>query len=693
VDLRCTALSLCALAAPALGQVAPPNAPPGVYEVTVRERRPVTASSEYMADAEDLALRRLDTPEQVIESVPPLLGAQHAGGGKANQYFVRGFDADHGTDIAFFVDGLPTNLRSHAHGQGFNDLHFVIPETIERVEAHMGPYHPEFGDFDTAGAVNLRLLRRAPEPFVSFSGGQYDAWRAVALISPRSGAFAGDEPEQTLLGAVEVNTADGPFHLHENYWAYKGLVRYGRRLSERTLVDAWLSLYAGQWNASGQIPQRLVREPGFDRWDAVDPKGEGGDTDRESLLLRLVHRPSDHGQLEAVLWGAHYALDLYSNFTLFLNDPANGDGIVQSDDRVYFGGTLVYRHALDVLARPTVLSAGLDTRTDLAGVQLARQRSRDRLGPVSHDEVHESSLAGFAQAEVLLLPWIRFLGGLRIEGFRLGVENRDEDETGPRAGGHVTEDVYLPKANLIFAPFSEAGPFPSNAQALRSFQLFLNYGVGFHSNDARDVVANPREPTLPRATGFEVGARATLFEGFDLALSYWWLDLEREFVFVGDEGTTEVNPRSRRRGLELAGRLDLLEWVYAEVALAWSSASFENGDAVPQAPRLIGKAALRVDHPSGISAELSYRAAGQRYAVEDRSVRLSGYGIVDFGLRYRRGPFEIQLTLENVTNRSWRQSEFYYTSRLPFEPADGVDDFHFTPGNPRNLQIGMRWYY
>jgi hypothetical protein len=663
-----------------------------VFEVTVRERRPVTASSVYVAEQEDLALRRLDTPEQVIESVPPILGAQHAGGGKANQYFVRGFDGDHGTDVAFFVDGLPTNLRSHAHGQGFNDLHFVIPEAIERVEAHMGPYHPEFGDFATAGAVELRLLDRVAEPFAEASVGFWDSYRVVGLFSPQGGVFAGDDPRSTLLGAIELATTDGPFESDEDYDAYKALLRFGRRVGERTRLEGWLSLYAGKWSSSGQIPERAVEQPGFGRFDSIDPS-EGGDTDRESALIRLVHEPSPGQRLEATLWGAHYALDLYSNFTFFLNDPVNGDGIVQSDDRVYFGGLLVYRHALKALGRPTLLSVGLDTRTDLADVQLARQRARSRLGPVADDEVRETSLAGFVSAEVVPLPWVRFLGGLRIEGFRYGVQNQRETMTGARPSGHATEDVYLPKANLVLAPFSELGPRPVRTEAVRSLEIFLNYGIGFHSNDARDVVANPQDETLPSADGYEVGLRTRVLDSFDVAVSYWWLDLERELVFVGDEGTTEVSPPSRRRGLELAARLELLTWLYADAALSWSSAAFENGDAVPQAPRLIGKAALRADHPSGLAAELSFRAFGRRYAVEDRSERLSGYGVLDLGVRYRRGSWELSLTFENLTNAEWRQSEFYYTSRLPSEPAAGVDDFHFTPGNPRNVQLGVRRYF
>src|SRR5690606_11489299 len=253
-----------------------------------------------------------------------------------NQYLVRGFDADHGTDLAMFVDMLPVNLRSHAHGQGFTDLSFVIPETIERLELSMGPYSPEFGDFATAGALNLRLRERVAEPFLHVELGQWESVRTVAMWSPREGAWAGGEAPGALLLAGEFLTTDGPFQDGENLLQYKLLARLGWRFSERTRVEGWLSLYDGDWHGSGQIPLRRALGRGFGRGGSGDPS-EGGASGRESLLLRLVHEPGRGRRLEATAWVAHYALDLYSNFTFFLGDPVDGDGIVQSDDRVYGG--------------------------------------------------------------------------------------------------------------------------------------------------------------------------------------------------------------------------------------------------------------------------------------------------------------------------------------------------------------------
>jgi outer membrane receptor protein involved in Fe transport len=692
-----------------------------VYDVTVTERRPVTSGSTYVIEGDDFSLLGLDTMERVIETIPPLMAAQHAGGGKANQYLVRGFDADHGTDFAFFLDMLPVNMRTHAHGQGFTDLNFVIPETIQRIEVSMGPYSAEFGDFATAGAANLQIYEVAPEPFLMADGGQWESVRTVGMWSPQSGPLAGGEAPGSLLVAGEFNTTDGPFEDGENLLQYKGFVRAGWEFSERTRVEGWLSVYDGDWHGSGQIAERFVRRPGFNRWDSVDPS-EGGDSDRESALVRLVHQPAPNRRLEATAWVAHYALDLYSNFTYFLSDfedgldcaPGNpfsncdGDGIVQSDDRIYTGGSLVYRHELE-LWRPMVLSAGLDTRSDFPHVQLQNQKQRDRLAPVADDDVVVSSLAGFVTADVLLADWVRAVPALRLEGFRFDVDNRCRDctldpgnpESGLRGEGTEYDGVALPKASLILSPFAPEAPLPLATPELRDAQLFLNWGIGYHSNDARDVVANPSETTLPTAMGWEVGWRMPIAEWGELSVAAWWLDLENEFVFVGDEGTTEIRPRSHRDGIELAARAQPWEWLEGELSFAYSRARYaaddpdlgiDDGDPVAQAPGIVAKARVR-GTVRGLSAEVDFRALGERHALDTRqSPHLSDYAVFDLGMRYRRGPLEASVLVENVFDTQWRSAEFFFESFDPTFDVEPQEDFHFVPGNPRNIRVGLTWY-
>jgi outer membrane receptor protein involved in Fe transport len=664
------------------------------YIVDVRERRPVSASSSFVRDSRSFELRSVsDDPGDLLEVTPGLEVGQHAGGGKANQYLVRGFDADHGTDLALSVDDVPINVRSHAHGQGFADFHFVIPETVERVEITKGPYEAEVGDFATAGSVNLVTRERLDDSYVKFEGGSFDSQRYLLMFSPDQGAFAGgaEAPARALL-ALEAYGTDGPFH-HDNeedLWRYNLFGRLGLDLGERTQLAATLNLYDSDWNASNEVPQRAVDGPGFDRFDAVDPT-DGGDSSTARTLLKLVHRPSGSEQLEAAAFFTWYALDLYSNFTFFLDDPVNGDQILQQDDRLRYGGWLSYARSLDAMPVPVVLRGGLQTLSDDAHVRLRKTRERDVLETSSDDEILERSLALFGEVEVIPLPWVRTVLGLRGEQFWFDVGDRSGQA---RSDGHVRDAVLLPKASLILRPFGHDAPFASEIAPLHELELFLNYGQGFHSNDARDVAANPSEVTLPTANGWEVGARTRLFDRLDVAAAYWWLNLQREFVFVGDAGTTELRPRSRRQGVEVAAELEILDWLFWEGSLGYSSGEFTSGEKIPQAVRFIADTGLVARHPSGLSAELSYHTLGERYGAENRSgKRLRSWGVWNAVLRYRRGPVEVGLILENLGDTHWESAEYLFTSRLPGEPAAGFDDLHFVPGNPRNARVVLAYHF
>ncbi len=519
----------------------------------VRERRPVTAASSFVVDSKSFELRVLDEPGDLLEVTPGLYVAQHAGGGKATQYLVRGFDADHGTDLAIAVDDVPVNMRSHAHGQGYSDLNFVIPETIEKVEITKGPYEAEDLDFVTAGSVNLVTRERVDESYLRFEGGSFDSQRYLALLSPRTGIFEGcDEAPVRALFAFDAVGTDGTFDNEEDLWQYKGLARMGFDLGERTSLESTTQFYRGDWDASGEIPKRLVDGPGFDRWDAVDAS-DGGHSTTTRTLLRLVHELSEHERLEAAGWFAWYDLTLYSNFTFFLDDAANGDQIEQRDHRTLYGGWLTYARNLEVTPIPVVVRSGLWTRSDDADVRLSHTSGRSFVSPTSDDHVRETSLAGWAEVEALPLPWVRTVLGLRAEEFWYDVGDRSGLG---RPDGHERNDAVLPKASLILRPFGADAPLASESLALRELELFLNYGQGIHSNDARDVAANGDQVTLPEANGYEIGVRTRFFERLEVALAYWWLDSESEFVFVGDAGTTEAKPSSRRRGVELSSELD-----------------------------------------------------------------------------------------------------------------------------------------
>ena len=678
----------------------PEAAPTPTYTVDVRERRPVTAASSFVKDSKSFDLRNVsDDPGELLEVTPGLEVGQHAGGGKANQYLVRGFDADHGTDVALFVDDVPVNIRSHAHGQGYADFHFVIPETVEEVEITKGPYEASVGDFATAGSVNLVTRERLDESYAKFEGGSFDSQRYLLMFSPDQGAFAGgEEAPARALFALEAYGTDGPFHNEEDLWRYNLFGRLGLDLGERTRFEATLNAYDSDWNASNEIPQRAVNGPGFDRWDAVDPS-DGGDSSTARTLLKLLHQSSELELIEAAGWFQWYALDLYSNFTFFLDDPVNGDQILQQDDRIRYGGWLTYARTFETTPVPVVFRGGLQTQSDDAHVRLRTTTERDITGTTANDEVVERSLALFAEVEVIPVPWVRTVLGVRAEEFWFDVG--DCSGLG-NPEGHEHEGVLLPKFNLILRPFAPDGLLPSELGPVRDFELFLNSGQGYHSNDARDVVANPTGTTLPTANGVEVGARTRFFDRFDLAVAYWWLTLESEFVFVGDAGTTEERGRSRRQGVEVAGELELLDWLFWQGSLGYSSGEFaeppdgagSGNKKIPQGVRFIADTGLVARHPSGVSAEIGYRTYGERYSTENISTRrLRSWSVWNATVRYRRGPIEVGLILENLGNTHWETAEFFFTSRLEGEPPAGVEDLHFVPGNPRNARAVLAYYF
>jgi len=661
-------------------------------EFTVTERRPVTASSMLTIPAEDFELRPLESGGQLLEAVPGGITAQHTGGGKAEQYFLRGFDADHGTDLAVYFDGVPVNLRSHAHGQGFLDLHFVTPETIQRLDAYKGPYFARFGDFATAGVVEYVPRERVERSQLAFEGGHWDTWRWLGVVSPRTGPFAGPDAKARGLASFEAYHTDGPFRDDEELWRFSSLVRGSVELAPGVELSSHFVGYHAEWNASGLIPERRVDDGTISRWSSLDPT-EGGESTRFQGKLQLDWSISERGRVSAMVYAASYDLDLFSNFTYALGDPVAGDGIAQRDDRLYTGGRVEGVRVFGGRV-PGRVRAGLEWRFDDAHVRLGPQTRRRPTGKISDDHVEELSVGPYFEVELVPLSWVRLVGGLRWEW----LDYRVEDRLGP-ADREADDGIWLPKANLVLAPFGEGAPLESEVAALRSLEVFVNSGVGFHSNDARAAVFDPE---IPRAIGAEVGVRTRLFGRLDLALDAFWLGLDDELVFVGDEGTTESSGRTRRLGVELVARADLTEWLYVRGDVAYTSARFASGnDPVPQAPRFVAKGALGVRW-RGLAAELGVRSLGDRYASDAfRDPKLSDYTVIDLGVRWRAERFEVGLAVENLADTDWRSSEFYYESCTPGEvgvlaacPAagggDGVGDFHFTPGNRRNVRGWMR---
>jgi outer membrane receptor protein involved in Fe transport len=554
---------------------------------------PVSAASAASVRAFDLAARPPRSAQDLLRLAPGLVTAQHAGGGKAEQIFLRGFDADHGTDVAVSVDGVPVNLVSHGHGQGYADLHFLIPETVERLDVRKGPYRAEDGDFATAGAVAFTTKDRLDAGLVRVGAGAFRTYEVTAL-APVAGT-----PSTDAYVAGQFYTSDGPFRAPQGFVRGNAFGRLTRRLSSGTTLRVSGGGFGARWDASGQIPQRAVSTVG--RFGAIDDR-EGGTTHRFDARAEF-----DAGDVLVRAYAFRYGFRLFSNFTFFLEDPAAGDMIEQRDDRTVAGVEVRHHLGHRLGARSGTLSLGAGGRADVAEVGLHRSPDRARARTLVDSRVHQASGFLWAEEAVALTNRLRFVGGLRADVFGFNVEDRAR-AFGANASGAVGAVRLSPKANLAWRPTD-------------ALDVFANVGAGFHSNDARaavfaarfrgDCAADPRcglartpgaREALPRAVGAEVGTRVHTAGRLTVGAALWRLDLAEEFTYVGDAGTTEPSGRTRRVGLDLEGRLVLARWLAADADVSLAR---------PRRPAPARPARRRPVRPRG-------RPSGERGRQRDR---------------------------------------------------------------------------
>lgn len=649
-----------------------------VPEIAVVGERPVAASSQQFIPDKEILLQPQGRPAQVLRLIPGFLAVEHSGGaGKADQYFLRGFDADHGTDVGFFLDGMPINLRTHAHGQGYTDLNFIIPETIEGVEVHKGSYLPEYGDFATAGVVNFRTRDVAREGVLQGAGGEYDTQRYLLMLSPTK------DRVRTLFAAEGFYT-NGPYQIDNQYNRTNLLGKVTTNLSGRDEISLKATFLHSKWDGSGEIPLRTVSRGALDRFGSINPY-EGGHTLRTTGQLNYHYDTTSGGQFFANAYGQYYRLDLFTDFTFFLNDPVNGDGFAQFDRRVIYGGDIGYKQRAEVLGMPMIGTVGFQTRVDDVHAKLGTQTLRSPTGTRIDSDALTLSYSPFVKAEVEPLPWVRFSGGVRGEYFTFDVSNRCAG-CAERPAGQKGSGMVLPKMSMILGPWGKT-------------ELFLNYGEGFHSNDARSAVAFGASP-LARARNYEVGVRSRPWgpEGLEVTATLWRLDLKSELVLVGDEGTTEIRGATRRQGVEVAVRGQVWGPLYVNGSFTWTHAEFRNGDAIPLAPEYTAYSAAILQWPEGLTSQFQATYLGVRPLVENRSIKSPSWITFDVSERYRipvklsHGRLEAFLFVQNIFNTQWEQAIFAFDSRLRNEPV-GVTDIHFVPGNPRTVMGGLAWYF
>ena len=492
------------------------------------------SASQGAITARQLDARPIMRVGEVLETVPGVVISQHSGEGKANQYYLRGFNLDHGTDFATTVAGMPVNMPTNGHGQGYSDLNFLIPELVSGVQYSKGPYFADQGDFATAGSATINYASAIDAPIARVAGGGEGFGRAMVAASPAIGAGH-------VLAAFETEHNDGPWLHPDNYKKVNGVLRYSRGDAVNGLSVTGMG-YRATWDSTDQVPQRAIDRGIINRFGSLDPS-DGGDTYRYSGTLEW-QRSKNNATTKVVAYGIGYDLNLFSNFTFFLDDPAHGDQFHQADHRFITGGKVSYRRLDKWNGREVQNTVGVQLRNDdITTVGLYHTQARLLIDTVRQDAVVETSGGGYAQNEIAWTPWLRTLAGVRLDGYRFRVDAGD-----PENGGSRTAGIVSPKGGAVIGPF-------------KGTEFYVNAGIGFHSNDARGTTIR-RDPgtgeavdpvtPLVRARGAEAGIRTVAIPHLQTSLTVWTLSLDSELVFTGDAGTTEPSRPSRRYGFELA---------------------------------------------------------------------------------------------------------------------------------------------
>lgn len=628
------------------------------------------SASEGIVGYGDFEHRPLSRVGELVEVIPGMIATQHAGGGKANQYFLRGFNLDHGTDFSATVDGMPINLRTHGHGQGYLDLNFLIPEIVERVRYRKGPYHADVGDFSAAGTADFVTYTQLEEGFLEVAAGEFDYRRVVGANSFALG-------EADLLLAGEVQGYEGPWALSEDLRKLNALARYTRAFAggEASLS---FSAYESEWRSSDQVPLRAVESGLIDRFGFIDPD-LGGNTQRISLSGQVVWSDASIG-----VYVVSSDFQLFSDFTYVLEDPVNGDEFEQIDERMVYGGYARRDWSAEFAGREVTFRLGADTRLDdISDIGLFRSAGRVRLSTVRQDEVREFSVSAFAESELEIAPSLRAVIGLRADHYDV-----DVDADLAANAGEAEDSIFSPKLTLAWMPAD-------------GLEFYANYGQGFHSNDARGATisidpvsgdpANP-VPLLVRAEGAEVGARWERGD-FNATITGFWLELDSELVFVGDAGATEPGDATRRLGVELAAFWQPTDWLTLDATATQTNA--ESIDApsglrrIPGAIEQVVGAGAVVTFDSGLMASLRVRHFGEAPLIEDGSISSVPTTLVNLGLTQDFGPFRLGLDVLNLFDADDADITYFYESQLPPEGAS-VEDIHFHPVEPRQIRVSLR---
>ncbi|SFZ92596.1 Outer membrane receptor proteins, mostly Fe transport [Flaviramulus basaltis] len=612
----------------------------------------------------DLNTSPVNSSQEVLRKIPGLIIGQHAGGGKAEQLFLRGFDIDHGTDISISVDGMPVNMVSHAHGQGYSDLHFLIPETVNKIDFGKGSYYAKEGDFNTAGYVNFSTKDYLKESEVTFSIGQFNSLRTLGMID-----LLGNTKNQNAYMAVEYLSNDGPFESPQNFNRLNLFGKYVMFSPENDKLTLTASHFTSRWDASGQIPQREVDNGNITRFGAIDDT-EGGNTKRTNFNVEYNKYVSDNISLKTNAFYSHYEFELYSNFTFFLEDPINGDQIKQKENRDIFGLNTALKYQTYLGNTPVTIKTGLSFRNDIADdTELSKTLNRrTTLENVQLGDINQTNMDAFINAEFELGKFI-IVPALRLDYFKFLYNDKLQTNYTSLS---ENKTILSPKLNFFY-------------NAKDNLQWYLKSGIGFHSNDVRVVVSNQGKDVLPKAYGLDFGNIWKPTSKLVLNSALWYLFLEQEFVYVGDAGVVEPSGKTERYGLDLGLRYQFNNWLFfdsdATLTKARSTEDIDGQNYIPLAPDFTMAGGFSVNNLHGFSGGLRYRYIDDRPANEDNSIVAQGYFVTDINANYNIGNVTLGLVIENLFDVAWNETQFATESRLQNE-VQSVEEIHFTPGAP-----------
>jgi len=635
------------------------------------------AASQGSVTAALIANRPALRPGELLEFVPGVIVTQHSGDGKANQYFLRGFNLDHGTDFATFIDGMPVNMRTHAHGQGYTDLNFLLPELVDRINYKKGPYYADEGDFASAGAAHMGLANKLKENTASVTVGEHQYYRANVTGSTPLG-------EGNLVYGAELGHNNGPWVSPEAFHKSLGVLRYSQGGSDNQFSITGMA-YKGAWYASSQIPKRAVQGGEIDPYGAIDPT-DGGITSRYSVSATLRKRSSDT-LLQANAYVVQSSLDLYNDFTYFLDDPVNGDQSRQTEKRRMTGFDVAHTWfskwgGLDVNNK-----VGLQGRYDyLSPLALYSTVKRQITGTISESKVKEASAGVYLENTVQWREWLRTTAGLRYDRYRFDVSSNIAENT-----GKVSDGVTSPKISMVLGPWAKT-------------EFFLNYGEGFHSNDARGTTVHltpkerePIDPVTPlvKTRGAELGVRTEFLPGLQSSMALWKLRSASELVFSGDAGDTAASRGSYRSGIEWNNHYIAAPWLLFDLDLAYSRAHYtehdEAGDYIPGAVGKVASFGATIADIGPWSGAFQMRYFGPRPLIEDNSQRSATTAIAYARIGYKIDRrWAVSLDAFNLFDRKASDVDYYYPSRLPGEPAEGVSDIHYHPVEPRTFRLTLK---